>query len=105
MKYLVMTAGVLLVVVVAGWYCSENFSGRISRNAEIIGYSIIQPGQLVDSVLSGNFHGGFGDWRDPVIEIGAAYVIWFLPCLILASLFQRFRVRSKLRADRPAVPR
>ena len=79
----------LLVVVILGWYCSENFTGRINRNAETIGYAIIRPGLVVDAILSGNLHGGFGDWRDPAIKIGASYLAWSLPCLVIVWLFQR----------------
>ncbi len=89
MKYLLGLGGALLAVVIFGWYCSENFSGRINRNAEMIGYALVRPGHVVDSILSGNFHGGFGDWRDPIVKIGVSYFVWLLPCLIIAWLFQR----------------
>ncbi len=83
MKYIVGIGVTLLAVVILGWYCSENFTGRISRRAEMIGYAIIRPGHVVDTILSGNFHGGFGDWRDAVIKIAVSFVTWFLPGLVV----------------------
>ena len=83
MKYIVGIGVALLAVAILGWYCSENFTGRISRNAEMIGDAIIRPGQVVDIILSGNLHRGFGDWRDAVIKIGASFVTWFLPCVVV----------------------
>jgi hypothetical protein len=83
MKYIVGIGVALLAVVILGWYCSENFTGRISRRAEMVGDAIIRPGQVVDTLMSGNLHCGFGDWRDAVIKIGASFVAWFLPCVVV----------------------
>ena len=89
MRYILSIGGALLAVVIGGWYCSENSTGRINRNAEMIGSAIIRPGHVVDTMLSGNFHGGFGDWRDPAIKIGVSYVVWVLPFLFVVWLYQR----------------
>jgi hypothetical protein len=89
MKYSFVLAFPLLAVIIIGWYCSENFSGRVSRSAEMIGYTIIRPGHVVDSVLSGNFHGGFGDWRDTVIKITVSFVVWLVPCVAIRWWLER----------------
>jgi hypothetical protein len=89
MKYLLGLSILILVVVVFGWYCSENYSGRINRNLEQMGYAIVSPGQIAASILSGNLHGGFGDWRNPAVKIGISFVIWFSPCALIFFLIRR----------------
>lgn len=76
-------AGALLAVVCLAWYASENFSGRLSASVEDLGYAVIWPGQMVDAILSGNFHGGFGGWWSGGIRISASWIVWSSPLLLL----------------------
>ena len=82
-------AVILFAVVLVGWYCSENYSGRIPDDASTVGLVIIYPGRFLEVILSGNLHAGFADWRGPPIEVCASYLVWVSPLIALACLLRR----------------
>jgi hypothetical protein len=89
--------GVLLALVCLSWYASENFSGRVSTSLEHIGYAVIWPGHMVDAILSGNFHGGFGGWWSGCIRITSSWLIWSSPLLLSWFLSRRAKYNETAR--------
>ncbi len=94
----------LLALVVGAWYCSENFSGRLGRNAVRIGESVMWPGQIANAALtgSGNMHTRFGDWRDAIIQIAFTYFVYTVPFVIIAIVARKDRQRHDAS---PPLPR
>ena len=88
-KFYLLAAGVLLALICLAWYASENFSGRISASVEHLGYAIIWPGHMVDAILSGNLHGGFGGWWSGGIRVAVSWSVWSSPLLLLWLLSGR----------------
>ena len=90
--FIVLIAIGFLAVVVAAWYCSENFSGRLGRTAVDVGSSIVWPGQIANAALtgSGNMHTRFGDWRDAVIQIIFTYLAYAVPFVLIVTLARRY---------------
>jgi hypothetical protein len=82
-RFCLPLAGLLLALVCLAWYASENFSGRLGAGVEHLGYAVIWPGHMVDALLSGNFHSGFGGWWSGGIRITASWLIWSSPLILL----------------------
>ena len=78
-RFYFAAVGLLLIVVCGGWYASENFSGQLGRGVERFGEAIVWPGRVVDAILSGNFHGGFGGWWSGGIRILVSWLVWSSP--------------------------
>jgi hypothetical protein len=95
MKYVLCGAVAMIVLLVCGvgWYWCDNPSGNIGWRVMEIGCAIVRPGHIVVALLSGNFHGGFGDWRDPFIKIGFSSFVW-LGVIAVSNLAIRALVRS-----------
>jgi hypothetical protein len=87
--FALIAAALLLLLVVLGWYASENFSGRLGRRLIELGDFVIWPGRLADGLLSGSF-GGFGGWRSGGIRIVVSWLAWTSPVL-LGGLLDRLR--------------
>ena len=49
------------------------------------------PGAVLDSLCSGKFRGGFGDWRDFVLIVGGTWSFWMLSALFIWRLFRLLR--------------
>ncbi len=95
-KSLWLIAVALLIIVTVGWYCAENFGGNLGSRLVHAGECITWPGRATEGLLIGNVHGHFGDWRHPVLEVGASFLVWFSPVIIIASAAARDRKAAGL---------
>jgi len=81
-RFYFVAVSLLLIVVCVGWYASENFSGKLGQGAMSFGDASVWPGRMVDAILSGNLHGGFGGWWSGSIRIVVSWLVWSSPLIL-----------------------
>ena len=87
---------VLFVLLSAAWFVFENFSGEFSETEGRAAQIALFPGWIVDVMVSGSYHGGFGDWRDYVVMVFVSWTAWMIPVALVWWSFRQDRHQNEI---------